>query len=81
MVAVRESPSLESTSTLIVPELVPLSPDDISAQEFPPVTEAVQFMVPVPVFDTEKDTLPPGDSTLLAEGCILNSGCSIEPSG
>ncbi len=37
---------------VIVPESVPLAPDDIKSQLSPEVTVAVQGMVPTPVFET-----------------------------
>ena len=37
---------------LMVPELVPLAPDEIESQLLPDITAAVQFIVPVPVFET-----------------------------
>ncbi len=43
---------------VIVPELVPLAPDEIKSQLSPEVTVAVQGIVPVPVLETLNMVVP-----------------------
>jgi hypothetical protein len=43
---------------VIVPELVPLVPDEIASQLPPDVTAAVHSMSPVPVFETLNVVVP-----------------------
>jgi hypothetical protein len=53
MVAVRaELLAFAVKLQLMVPELVPLAPDEIENQLPPDVTAAVHSMSPVPVFET-----------------------------
>ena len=59
MVAVRDEALVFAVKLqLMVPELVPLSPDVIVSQLPPDVTAAVQGMVPVPVFETLNVVMP-----------------------
>ncbi|MCX5769365.1 MAG: hypothetical protein NTZ09_03705 [Candidatus Hydrogenedentes bacterium] len=56
------------------PPFVPLDPDVIHSQLPPEVTLAVQFMVPVPAFQTLNDVLPEDDATSRCEGAAESTG-------
>jgi hypothetical protein len=67
-------PVLALKLQLIVPELLPLSPDVIESQLPPDVTAAVQGMVPVPVLETLKVVVPASFATSrlvgLTDSCL-----------
>jgi hypothetical protein len=53
---------------VIVPELVPLAPDEIKSQLSPEVTVAAQGMVPVPVLETLNVVAPASLATARLTG-------------
>jgi hypothetical protein len=59
MVAVRAALLVFAVKLhVIIPELVPLAPDEIENQLPPDVTAAVHSMSPVPVFETLSVVVP-----------------------
>ena len=69
MVAVRaELLAFAVKLHVIVPESVPLAPDEIKSQLSPEVTVAVQGMVPVPVFETLNVVAPASLATARLAG-------------
>ena len=61
----------------MVPPFVPLEPELICNQLPPEVTLAVQFIVPVPVFDTLNEVLPDEDVTSRCEGVTESTGWDL----
>ena len=75
-VPVREEvPVFASQPILTVPLFVPLKPDVMRNQDEPEVTEADQFIVPVPEFDTLNEVVPASAETSRCDGVTDNSGC------
>jgi hypothetical protein len=71
IVPVRDEPVLFcEKETVVVPPPNPLFPSVMESQLVPEVTEADQFMVPLPVFETEKVVVPEDESTFLLEGAM-----------
>ena len=69
MVAVRAALLVFAVKLhVIVPELVPLAPDEIKSQLSPEVTVAVQGMVPVPVLETLNVVAPASLATARLAG-------------
>jgi hypothetical protein len=69
MVAVRADVlALAVKLQLMVPELVPLAPDEIASQLPPDVTAAVHNMSPVPVFETLNVVAPASFETACLDG-------------
>jgi hypothetical protein len=59
----------------MVPESLPLSPDVIESQLLPDVTEAVQSIVPAPVFETLNIVLPAFIAKFRLTGDTDRTGC------
>ena len=75
MVAVRDDvPALAVKLQLMVPELVPLSPDEIASQLSPEVTAAVHSMSPVPVIETLNVVAPTSFETACLDGVTDSTG-------
>ena len=69
----------EVNEAVIVPLLVPDEPEEIESHAEPDTTVAVQFIVPVPVFETEKVVVPDGEDTERLSGATASIGCVAVP--
>ena len=74
-------PVLALNEQVIVPALLPLTPDVIESQLPPDVTAAVHGIVPVPVLATLNVVVPAAFATLRLAGLTESASCALMPQG